>query len=258
MGLQKEPINLGGLFVKIKYVTNYESMSKIPGFPFAYWADKKTLKLYENPNMDSIAQPRHGLATSDNDRFLRLWFEVDSNKESLVQKSDMSKKWFPMSKGGGFRKWYGNNEWVINYENDGKELKDFAISIYKCSSRTIQNTQFYFKKGLTWSALTSGGFSVRLQDEGFLFGSGGYCAFADGEKEKYILALLNSKVTSELISYVSPTLNFEVGHIKTIPVIIDKEIQNRIASLVNQNIKNSKFDWDSFETSWDFKKHPLI
>lgn len=207
--------------------------------------------------MDSVAQPRHGLATSDNDRFLKLWHEIDVSKGSLALRCDKSKKWFPMSKGGSFRRWYGNLEWVINYENDGKEIKNFAISIYKCSSRTIQNTQFYFQEGLTWSALTSGGFSVRWQEKGALFGSGGYCAFVNDDLRFFILALLNSKVTGAFVQFVSPTLNYEVGHIKTIPVVMTEK-RNVISDLARSNILISRTDWDAFETSWDFKKHPLL
>ena len=238
--------------------TSTDNFSKIPGSPVAYWASERSLSTYAAPNMDCIAQPRHGLATSDNNRFLKLWHEIDINKGSLTIRCDKSKKWFPMSKGGSFRRWYGNLEWVINYENDGKEIKDFAISIYKCSSRTIQNTQFYFQEGLTWSALTSGGFSVRWQERGALFGSGGYCAFTDENIQKYILALMNSKVTGAFIQFVSPTLNFEVGHIKTIPVVIDKKNHAKVDELVLDNIRISKQDWDSFETSWDFVTHPFI
>lgn len=111
-----------------------------------------------------------------------------------------------MNKGGAYRKWYGNLEWVINYENDGLEIKDYAISIYRCSSRTIQNTQFYFKKSLTWSALSSGTFSVRWSDEGAIFGSGGYSAFCEDQIIEYILGLMNSKVNSIFVQIVSPTL----------------------------------------------------
>lgn len=235
-----------------------DRFSLIPGAPVTYWASDKARKAYAFPNMDMLAQPRHGLATSDNARFLKLWHEIDINKASLIKRCEMDKKWFPMSKGGNFRRWYGNLEWVINYENDGKEIKDFAISIYKCSSRTIQNTQFYFRTGLTWSALTSGGFSVRFQEEGALFGSGGYCAFTSPDTLYYILALLNSKATGTFISYVSPTLNYEVGHIKTIPVVIDEEQHQRVDSLVLNNINTSRSDWDAFETSWDFRHHPLL
>lgn len=241
-----------------RYTVQQENFAKIPGEPVAYWASEKTISIYKLPNMDEIAKPRHGLATSDNDRFLKRWFEVNINKTSIIRKSDFSKKWFPMNKGGSYHKWYGNLEWVINYENDGKELKDLAISIYKCSTRTIQNTQFYFKECLTWSALTSGNFSVRWSDKGAIFGSGGYCAFIENKKERYILALLNSKITQEFISYVSPTMNYEVGHIKTIPVKFDNFFLENINLLVNENITISKSDWDSFEMSWDFQTHPLL
>ena len=241
-----------------RYVAEQDNFSKIPGSPVAYWVGDSVYKAYQYPNLDEIAQPRHGLATSDNARFLRLWFEVSSDKESLWDKCDYSKKWFPMNKGGAFRRWYGNLEWVINYENDGKEIKEYAISIYKCSSRTIQNTLFYFKESLTWSALTSGSFSVRWSEKGAIFGSGGYSAFCDSDKIKYILALMNNKVNSVFIKIVSPTLNYEVGHIKTIPVYIDKSQKENVDNIVDNCISLSKSDWDSFETSWDFAEHPLV
>ena len=240
-----------------KFISQQENFSKIPGAPVAYWASEKALNAYLNPNMDNVAQPRHGLATSDNDRFLKLWFEIDVNKGSLQERCQINRKWFPMSKGGSFRRWYGNLEWVINYENDGKEIKDYAMSIYKCSSRTIQNTQFYFQEGLTWSALTSGGFSVRWQEKGALFGSGGYCAFVDDELRFYILALLNSKVTGAFAQFVSPSLNYEVGHIKTVPVVVT-ELTSHVTEITLQNIFISRTDWDSFETSWDFEQHPIV
>lgn len=242
---------------KVMYTANAKNYERIPGSPIAYWASDKVVRAYENVTLDDVAQPRHGLATSDNARFLRLWFEVENIKSSLSSVPDFSKKWFPMNKGGESRKWYGNNDWLINYEHDGQELKEFAISIYKCSSRTIQNTQYYFKKGLTWSALTSGMFSVRYTD-GAVFGSGGYSAFANESLLLYILALMNSKVNELFISLVSPTLNYEVGHIKTIPVIEREDKIKEINSLTVDNISISNREWDSFETSWDFKKHPLI
>lgn len=241
-----------------RYISTKQQLSAITGNPVSYWASDKAREAYTHSNLDKIAQPRHGLATSDNDRFLKLWHEVDFTKTSTIERGDFSKKWFPMSKGGSYRKWYGNLEWLINYENDGKELKDYAISIYKCSSRTIQNTQFYFKEGMTWSALASSGFSVRWQERGALFGSGGYCAFTDENIQKYILALMNSKVTGAFIQFVSPTLNFEVGHIKTIPVVIDKKNHEKVDEIVLDNISISKQDWDSYETSWDFQNHPLL
>ena len=244
--------------MSIKYCVNSDTFSNIPGSPVAYWASPSVVEAYKFPNLDAIAQSRHGLATSDNERFLRLWHEINVNRSSVMNRDSRDKKWYPMNKGGSYRKWYGNLEWLINYENDGDEIKTFAISIYRCSSRTIQNTQFYFKESLTWSALASGNFSVRWSEKGAVFGSGGYCAFTNKKIEKYILALMNNRVTSLLIQFVSPTLNYEVGHIKTIPVIIDEEQHGIIDEVVTDCIDVSKRDWDSFETSWDFKKHPLI
>lgn len=253
---EKQSMFLSGNYGHLAVPNNFD---KIPGSPIAYWVSDSVFRAYQAPNLDQVAKPRHGLATSDNDRFLKIWHEVDIHKTSLHERCDYSKKWFPMNKGGSFRRWYGNLDWVINYENDGKELKDFAISIYKCSTRTIQNTQFYFQKSITWSALSSGSFCVRWSDKGALFGSGGYCAFAHDNIEKYVVALLNNKVASLFLSLVSPTLNYEVGHIKTIPVIMpDDNKKTVIENLVDENISLSKTDWDSFETSWDFKRHPLI
>ena len=240
-----------------RFIAMQGNFSKIPGNPVAYWASEKMLNNYKYPSLDEIAKPRHGLATSNNDLFLKYWFEVNNNKESLWNKSDKRKKWFPMNKGGSFRKWYGNLEWVINYENDGKELKEYAISIYGNSTRTIQNTAFYFLKSITWSALTSSTFSIRWSDEGALFGSGGYSAFVKDELIIYILALMNSNVNNAFMKVVSPTLNFEVGHIKTLPVAVDESRKNLIESIARENISLSKSDWDSFEKSWDFQHHPL-
>lgn len=235
-----------------------EDFSAITGHPISYWASPTARSAYKHSDLDKMAQPRHGLATSDNARFLRLWHEVNISKASVFDRFNHEKKWFPMSKGGSYRKWYGNLEWLINYENDGEEIKAYAISIYKCSSRTIQNTQFYYKEGLTWSALASGGFSVRLQEEGSLFGSGGYCAFTDKNIRNYILALMNSKATGAFIQFVSPTLNYEVGHIKTIPVVIDDNLKETVDKAVDECIFFSRRDWDSYETAWDFKQNPLV
>ena len=242
-----------------RYIADQSSFSKIPGSPIAYWVTQKTLEAYKSANLGEIAEPRHGLATSNNDLFLKRWFEVSIKKCSVYDLSNQSDyKWFPMNKGGSYRKWYGNNEWLINYENNGYEIKKYAAAIYKSASRTIQNTKYYFKQSLTWSALTSGSFSVRWSNEGAVFGSGGYSAFVDDKDIFYILALMNSKVNSIFIKIVSPTLNYEVGHIKTIPVVMESKTKNTVDSLTKELVNASKTDWDSFETSWDFQKHPFL
>ncbi len=242
---------------KGKYIAEQSNYKKIPGVPISYWVDDVIYNAYNYKPLGEDVIPRHGLATSDNNRFLKLWYEVDINRASLLEKCDYSKKWYPMNKGGAYRKWYGNLEWIINYEEDGKEIKDFAIELYKCSSRTIQNTQFYFKKALTWSALTSGSFSVRWSDEGAIFGSGAHCAFAEEKQMIYALGFMNSKIMAMFLQIVSPSLNYNVDDIRSTP-FIQNDKKDDICNLVEKCISISKMDWDSFETSWDFKKHPLV
>ena len=242
---------------KGRYVAQQSNFSKIPGAPVAYWVSDNLRATYSNPPVGNVIVPRHGLATSDNNRFLKLWHEVCIQKTSILTRCDFSKKWFPMNKGGTFRKWYGNLDWVINYENDGQEIKALAVELYKSSSRTIQNTQFYFLEGITWSALTSGALSFRWTDVGAIFGSGAHCAFAvDKDDLLYGLALLNGKVSSLYLSIMSPTLNTNVDDIRATPLII--EDKGNVISIVRKCIEVSKSDWDAFETSWDFLVHPLV
>lgn len=242
---------------KNRYTAQQSNFSKIPGAPVAYWVSEAFYKTYLYPPIGDTIIPRHGLATSDNNRFLKLWFEVSILKTSILERCNFTKKWYPMNKGGAFRKWYGNLDWIINYENDGKEIKDYAVQLYKSSSRTIQNTQFYFKEGITWSALTSGALSFRWTDIGSIFGSGAHCAFAsDSNTLLYGLALLNGTVSSAYLSIVSPTLNTNVDDIRATPYIEDNK--QGIVELTKRCIAISKLDWDSYETSWDFKRHPLV
>ena len=204
------------------------------------------------------------MATSDNNRFLRYWFEVeihkicyDANDEEVAEKSKC--KWFPYNKGGSYRKWYGNNEYLINWENNGLEVKALATKLYKCVTRTIKNIQFYFKQGITWSTLSSGNFSARYCGEGFLFDTkGSTCFFDDEDKINYCIAFLNGKVANELLKVLAPTMDFNAGAIARLPVKYDTEKKTRIDELVQSCIDVSKVDWDSFETSWDFKTHPLV
>jgi len=234
-----------------------DNFSKIPGAPVAYWVSKKMYAAFDNGQpLGNIADSRQGLSTADNDRFLRLWYEVQIttikfDAKSAAEALESKKKWFPHNKGGEFRKWYGNNDYVVNWKNDGQELRNFKKSV-------IRNPKYYFKESITWSALTSGTFSVRWSEEGALFGSGGYSAFCETSLLKYLLALMNSKVNEVFIKIVSATLNYEVGHIKTIPVIDRKDLRPQVEELVQENISLSRADWDAFETSWDFKAHPFI
>lgn len=242
---------------KNRFQANQKDFEKIPGSPIAYWVSDKVREIYKNPKIGEIIIPRHGLATSDNDRFLKVWSEINLNKGNFYEKLNFTKKWFIMNKGGSSRKWYGNMEWVINYENDGKEIKEFAISLYKSSSRTIQNTAFYFKEGITWNALTSSDISFRWHNVGAIFGSGAHSAFTEDKNILiYGLAIMNSKVKNIFLDIVSPTINKNVDNIRSVPFKINKI--EFVCTLVKFNISIAKEEWDSRETSWDFKGLALL
>ncbi|MBC3804625.1 BREX-1 system adenine-specific DNA-methyltransferase PglX [Acetobacterium fimetarium] len=240
-----------------------ENFSKIPGMPIAYWASKTLIEDFiVGDRMDSIVKPKQGLATADNDRFLRQWFEVNINKISFVCETlDASKtahrKWFPYNKGGVRRQWYGNYDYVVNWENDGKEIRNFKDNKGKVRSRP-QNTDFYFRESITWSLITSGGFSIRYRKIGSIHDVAGMSAFSeDHELILYILGLLSTKIANYVFKMLNPTINLQIGDFNNFPVIRtgNKMI---ILDIVRRNISISQTDWDSFETSWDFKTHPLL
>lgn len=190
-----------------------------------------------------------------------MWQEVSidkcgfgySNREEALKSN---KKWFPYNKGGDFRKWYGNNEYMVNWENDGFEICHFTDAKGKLRSRP-QNTQFYFKQSLTWSFVSSTSFGVRYSPEGALFDIGGSSVFPQREDAFYLLGLLCSNISFEYMKLQNPTMNFQVGNVANIPVIISRKDRPRIECLVRENISFSKSDWDSYETSWDFLHRPL-
>lgn len=236
------------------YSANQKEFKKIPGSPIAYWVSDKVREIFEkNQKLGEIAQPRKGNSTSDNNRFLRLWFEVEKNNfklNSINLKEDSLKiKWFPYNKGGGFRKYYGNNEYLINWLNDAEEIRKIPTAV-------IANYDFFTKEGLTWSTVSSAKLSVRNFGEGFIFDNGGCCLFSEKDIKYILLGLLNSKVFTILFGNISPTLNFQSGDIAKIPIIIEKDEikKNNINEITKQNINIAKEEWDSRETSWDFKK----
>ena len=235
------------------YQNNIRKFRLINGYPFAYWLSNAIYNLFQNTDAligDKI-ECATGLSTSDNNRFLRLWFEVEYSKTNFSSQ-DNSKKWISMAKGGAFRRWYGNKEYVINWENDGFEIKDYAKFLYGCSSRTIKNVKNYFNNGLTWSAL-SNKLSVRIMDNS-IFGSGANCAFTNNDK--YYLGLFNSPIISYLVNALNPTLNMNVSEMLKIPYVGGESFN--IDNLVVGLIKTSQIDYDQYETSWDFKKNPLL
>ena len=247
------------------YEQSTDNFAKIPGSPVAYWASKVLLQTFsENESLGTIARPRIGQNTGDNNRFLRLWYEVQEKRITFdlshEEMTTRSYKWIPYNKGGEFRRWYGNQEYVINWENDGKEIKDYAVvrNHGKHWSRYIQNIENMCKPGVTWSFITSGSFSVRYLPKGFICDVAGSAIFPS---EKYILPLLalcNSKFAGKVLSVLNPTMNMQAGNVASIPV--NKKVVDNVA--INKNtmdcISLEQEEWDAFETSWDFKKHPLV
>lgn len=235
------------------FFANQDNFARIPGSPVAYWVGKNLAEAFaRNHLLGELSLPRQGLITGDNDRFLRLWYEVNVKTESLFQKGEL--KWKPINKGGEFRRWYGNQEYVVNWENDGFEIINFKDEKGKLRSRP-QNLAYNFQKSISWSLVTSGGFSARYYPDTFMFNVAGISCFPKRDF-LYILALLNSCVSSVISKMLNPTINMNAGDIAKIPVKIEQE--EKIDDLTNGAIKNSKDDWDAFETSWDFKKHPLV
>ena len=234
-----------------RYTAKQENFMKIPGSPIAYWLSDSFIKLFEGEKVSDFGETREGLSPADNDRFLRLWAEVSTKK--------WNKKWFPYTKGGNYRKWYGNNEYVVNWENDGSEIRN---NIDKATGRIRShnyNGTYALKEGFTWTAISTYAASFRYVRGGFLFDSAGSMGFIfDGTLLKYVIANLNSKVATEAFRFISPTIKFMPGQVASIPCHVDLKNKDKVTNVVDNNIEISQEDWDSFETSWDFKVHPLV
>lgn len=245
------------------YNCKTEGFSSIPGSPIAYWASDRVRAIFKNENpLHSYALPRAGMITGDNEKYLRLWFEIYTDKLGLnfQDREDAKvsgKKWFPYLKGGSCRKWYGNYQYVVNWENDGFILRNTKDENGKIPAHAF-NDDFIFKKNVNWSAVSSSSFSSRISLGGFLFDAGGSAAFPDDNLLYYILAQLNSKVMLLSLTTINPTLNFQAWNIGNLPIIFSESKKQRVDTIVEQNIAISKDDWDSFETSWDFEEHPLL
>ena len=234
-----------------------DNFSKIPGSPVAYWVSDRISYIFTSyPVIDSIAKPRQGLATGDNSKMLRLWFEVDRmrlvvNSPNLETfQSNKNNRYVPYNKGGAYRKWYGNVDNVIKFDS-------VSYSYLLTVGNHLPSRELYFKESITWSKVTSGGLSMRYIPQGSAFDVAGCSIFAE-RNLKYILALCNSSIMQVLIHTLSQTINYEVGTIKAMPVIIANDIKTTVEDISNECIIISKTDWDSYETSWDFKRHPFI
>ena len=241
-----------------RFIVNLKIYEAIPGAPIAYWASKGLITAFEKGvSLGEIAEPKQGLATGNNDLFLRRWYEVGQQNvyycaTDIIHAFATGKKWFPCTKGGSYRKWYGNNDYFVNWLENGKEIKSFAGSV-------IRNSQYYFQEGGTWSTIASSDLAMRYSPKGFLFESKGSICFAKEQDDLlYIIGLLNTKVTKQALLVLSPTLDYHEGPLSRVPVMIAAEKKARVDEFVGENIALSRCDWDSDETSWDFKKHPLI
>lgn len=203
------------------------------------------------------------MTTSNNNRFPRYWAEVNQidivyNAKNQKEASESKAKWFPYSKGGGYRKWYGFNEYLIDWENGGENVINFAKTINKSYTRTIVNIPYYFKPSIGFSYITSGPFSMRWIPRGYIYDSGGPGMFGDEEFRKEIIGLMNSKPAQKILKILSPTINLQIADIVRMPYLTDNLRMSKIKNLVESNISMCAEDWDSSETSWDFKKHSLI
>lgn len=247
---------------KFDYTTNADNFSKIPGSPIAYWVSQSIIEVFENDTLGKLAYPCQGMATTNNDKFLRLWSEVDINKVLFngTSEEDTCKgyKWFPYNKGGSFRKWYGNNYLLVNFKNKGKEICDYIDKHSKVNHKgRVINRNCYFKECFTWSALAQGSFSCRYSPNGYIFDTKGSSCFCQDGMLFYYMALTNSVVNVELMKILAPTLDFNCGTIAKIPVVCDKTQQGVIDTTVEDCIQRCKDEWDSFEISWDFEEHPF-
>lgn len=241
------------------YEADQSNFSKIPGSPVAYWVSNAVIAVYNKAKLlGDIASPRTGMTTGDNNRFLRLWSEIEISKAKFDAKdaSDAAhseKKWFPYCKGGGYMRWYGYNEYLVNWENDGFEIKN-NIKPNGLKAASVRSESLYFKKLITWSAVTSGSFSCRLCEGGSLFDSGGSSIDVHGET-LYILAILNSAIGQFYLDISNATINYQPGDIAGIPVVFPDG--NEPTQQIEECVQIAHEDWDSFETSWDFKRNPL-
>ena len=243
------------------YESDEKNFTKIPGMPIAYWLVDNDLSNFEGEKLGAYVDARIGMITGDNSRFLRFWYEVafntigfnmSSNEESVKSRL----KWFPYNKGGNYRKWYGNNEYIVNWFNDGYEMKNDNFSGSRVKSHNY-NGEFGFKEGISWSSLTSGSFSCRYSSKGFLFDAAGpLCMVLNNKNLWNVLGYLLTKVSDRYLQILNPTINMHPGYLEALPY---KDLEDDVVDkIIEDMIFTSKSDWDAFETSWDFKRHPLV
>ena len=240
-----------------RYIANQDNFAKIPGSPVAYWIGQDVFRVFSEKSVRDYAEPRHGMSTGNNDVCLKLWFEINRRKicfdaSSLEEFDSSNCKFAPYKKGGSFRLWYGNNDYVIAYDKKSRQIME-SLPGYRSSS-----TGFFFKPSINWSDVSTSAFGMRVSPRGFAFDGRGASMFCNNDVMMYIAALLASKFTTYILNILNPTLTFNIENVAAIPVIIDKNKKKQIEFTAADNIRLSKTDWDSFETSWDFTRHPFI
>ena len=236
------------------FLAQLSSFMKVPGIPLAYWLSPKFLRIFENENVYAKAPTKQGTATADNIKYLRLWNEIDANTiafgiKDSAESERSGKKWYPYNKGGSYRKWYGNRDYLIDWQHNGMRVKAFKNSV-------VRNPSFYFKEGITWSDIATNGYSARYTEGGFVFDSSGPMCFPNHEDMLYVLGLLNSKITDAVLELLAPTFHFREGPVGNIPFV--KGASSELSNLVKSNIEISKQDWDSNDLSWDFSMNPMV
>ena len=238
------------------YHADASKFEVIPGSPIAYWASGTALNAFSNSEpFSEFVTPKSGFSTGDNDKFIHFWWELNWQSfcidcTSLPEANLKTEYWFPLNKGGGFRKWYGNNLFAVNWRGNAFEMK-------KCSGYRSGCERYYFHKGLTWGTISSSMLSVRYSPIGYMPNRKGAMAFSDIEANLYYgLGLLNSSTAMYYLRFLAPTLDFSEGPIGALPFI--EADRNSVSAIVRETIEISRRDYDSFEDSWDFERHPLI
>lgn len=273
----KEQNNIQGYYYEIKYsnllndkpvkfpirenknnIVDINMFKELPNYNFSYWLNKNEVDIFKNKNISEYGEAKQGIATGDNDRFMRFWYEINFANSSINKNEIEPYKWVPYNKGGTARKWYGNYDYVVNWENDGYEIKHFYNDKGKLRSRP-QNLNYLFKPSITWSLTNSTKFCVRYRKDGSISDINGMGLYVNNTKYlNYIMGYMNTSLVFNLIKVINPTMANQAGDIIKLPVILNEEKLKDIDKIVEKNIEISKNDWDSFETSWDFIRHPLL
>jgi hypothetical protein len=239
-------------------VMNLSVYNSIPTHLFAYWLSDSTIKNFVRGNsLSTYADARNGFTTGNNDLFLRIWSEIKTdsicfNATDLIYALYTGKKWFPYNKGGEYHKWYGNQFYVINWLSDGREIKKYGHLVPR-------SLNYMFFESISWSKISSGNVSFRFYPKGFMFDVAGLGLFvkdAYNDLCNYLMGFLNSNVSQHYLRAMSPTLNYETGQISNLPIVLNKN--KKIDDIVEENISIGTDEWDDFETSWNFRKHPLV